>query len=330
MNVRQCTYLLTIEECGYLSHAAVKLNLSQAALSKFLDEQERLAGTPLFSRHKKRLIATPAGKIILDTASEFLQVKNYTLQAISAIHASTASIRMVSTPYRGTEMFSRVYTRFMANFTGLDLILGEAFSLEQEEMIHTGQADFACGANYSSRYHDVMNLPFAREEVVIAVPRFHPLAEYASEDTAQLVSMPLRIFTDTPFVLASQKSNIRRVADELFERAGFQPVIAFESDNNMAVDSMLRQGRGVGFISRRYVRPDPELVFYRLDPPCYEITCLRYSKERVFTEQERYLCGLIIRERLQIPNNEMLRSQATDEFLSVLTGNDRLEADARI
>lgn len=325
MNTRQCTYMLTIAESGYLAHAAEKLNISQAALSKFLDEQERLSGMPLFKRQKKRLYPTAAGKIYLETASQFLQVKHYTMQAISALQSQRPILRVVSTPYRGAEMFSRVYTHFTKRFPNVELTLSEAFSVKQEELVQNGQVDFACGANYLDRFPDVVNLPITREEVVIAVPRFHPLAKYASPVADRLVSMPMRAFVNTPFVLPSRKSNIRLLADRLFDQAGIHPVIAFESDNNMAVDAMLRQGCGVGFVSRRYVRMDAELVFYRLDPPCYEITCIRYSKDKQFSNYERYLCALIIQERSAILGNELLNSARVHYFLDALSEEENTE-----
>lgn len=59
MNTRQYNYLLTIASCEGLSAAAKKLGVTQAALSKFLAEQERLLGVKLFLRHQKKMYPTP-------------------------------------------------------------------------------------------------------------------------------------------------------------------------------------------------------------------------------------------------------------------------------
>ena len=322
MNARQCTYLLAIADLGYLSHAAEKLGVTQAALNKFLAEQERLMGTALFVRYRKQLYPTPAGQIFLDAAQQFLRVRNHTLQAVGAMASAGAAIRIASTPYRGAEMFSRVYTQFLSLFPNVELTLEESFSAQQEEMIHSGTIDFACGSNCHNNYPDVFNLPISREEVVLAVPPFHPLAQYAGSDVEHLVSMPLRAFRDTPFVLRSPKNNLRIVADGLFALAGFRPVIAFESGNDIVVDSMLHQGIGVGFLSRRYAKPADGLVYFRLDPPCHEVTYLRYPKARRLSDAERYLCGLIVRERLRIPGNELIPGPVVKSFLTALSGED--------
>lgn len=324
MNTRHCLYMLTIANTGYLSRAAQKLGVTQAALSKFLNEQERLMGTALFLRNKKHLYPTPAGQIYLEVAQQILSVKNHTLQAIGAVANVRPLIRLASTPYRGAEIFSRIYSRFSAHFPDTELKLEEVFSAQQEELIHSGKIDFACGSSCHTSYSDVTNVPISREELVLALPHFHPLAKYAGPDIEHLSFMPLRVFHDVPFVLPSRKSNIRLIADKLFAAAGFEPVIAFESGNNMVVDSMLRQGIGVGFLSHRYVKPDSGMVYFRLDPPCYETTYIRYATGHIFTEEEKYLCGLIIRERLHLFYNELIPGADVNSFLNCLMGDDKL------
>ena len=48
MNTRQYNYLLTIADCEGILAASQKLGITQAALSKFLAEQERILGVKLF------------------------------------------------------------------------------------------------------------------------------------------------------------------------------------------------------------------------------------------------------------------------------------------
>ena len=81
---------------------------------------------------------------------------------------------------------------------------------------------------------------------------------------------------DTPFVLQGPRHNIRILADGLFKEAGFEPVITFESDNVIIVDSMLHQAAGAGFVSKKYAAPCNELVFLPLDPPVYQETHIRF------------------------------------------------------
>lgn len=319
MNTRQCTYLLTIAEFGYLSHAAARLDISQAALSKFLAEQERLLGVNLFIRYKKKLYPTSAGTVYLEAARQMISVKNNLLQSMGQFASgSHTTIRAISTPYRGVELFSSVYSHFLAAYPNIDLKLDEAYSAKQEALIHEGKGDFACGAGRHTDYSDVCNLPILKEEVFLTAPSFHALAKYAGTDIHHPVSLPLRMLQDTPFVLPTRRSNLRIIADELFAQNNVSPIIAFESNNSIAVDSMLKMGMGVGFTTHRYVKEGSGMVYFRLDPPCQEITYLRYRKNRTITKEERYLCGLIIRERMKLPANYLVESSDTAFFLNGL------------
>ncbi len=319
MNIKQCTYLLAIAESGYLSHAAAHLNISQAALSKFLSQQERQLGITLFVRFKKRLYPTPAGKIYLEAAQQMLFMKNNILISLRQFHSNnTLTIRAVSTPHRGAESFSRVYPKFMAVYPHINLKLEEEYSAKQELLIHNNGADFACGSGRHADYPDICNIPITREEVFLTVPSFHVLAKYASKDIDHPVSIPLRVFRDSPFVLPSDKSNIRLIANELFARNHFSPIIAYESANTIAVDSMIKVGLGIGFTTHRYLKADSGMVYFRLDPPCQEVTYLRYRKGHVFTKEELFFCGLVIQERIAQPYNYLIEGEEAALFLNAL------------
>lgn len=319
MNIKQCTYLLAIAEFGYLSHAAAYLDISQAALSKFLSEQERQLGVTLFVRYKKQLYPTPAGKIYLDAAQQMVSAKNNILISLRQFSTDSAfTIRAISTPHRGAEAFSRVYPKFMSFYPHINLKLEEEYSAMQELMIHNNSADFACGSSRHADYPDICNIPITREEVFLTVPSFHMLAKYASKDIEHPVSIPLRVFRDSPFVLPSDKSNIRLIANELFARNNFSPIIAYESTNTIAVDSMIKVGLGIGFTTHRYLRADSGMVYFRLDPPCQEITYLRYRKGHVFTKEELVFCGLVIQERITQPYNYLIEGEEVALFMDAV------------
>lgn len=324
MNARYCEYFCAIEESGSISQAAKKLGISQAALSKFLSEQESRMHAVLFVRRSRRMYPTPAGRAVLDASRRILETRRITLRAIARLGAPPAgTLRVACTPYRGTELFSRVYTRFAAEFPRVDLCLEDTYSATQEEKVHDGTVDFALGANCHAAFDDVCNLAVSREEIVLAVPPFHPLAAYAGRDAGSMVSMPIRAFWDTPFVLPSRRNNIRLVADRLFREEGFSPIIAFESDSSIAVEYMLRRGAGAGFVSRRYAAEMTEMTYFRLDPPCYEVTYLRWRAGRALSDADRFLCGLLLDERSRSQEHSLIQGAQVQEFLRAVSERGR-------
>ncbi len=325
MNTRQYYYFVTIAEYGTLSNAANRLHVSEAALSKFLKNLETLVGAPLFVRNRRGLVLTKDGIVFYQSARRILESQNQMLYTLRQMQSKAQNrIRIASTPYRGAALYSHVYNRFSALFPMTSLSVQEIFSMQQEEQLHAGNIDFAFGVEVHANYPDVYNLAASRTEIVLAVPTFHPLArKYSLQDGEHLPSIALTDFMDTPFVLRDRHNNIRLRADREFKRAGFSPLVAFESSNSMTVESMIRRGAGVGFFSKRYVHPEEEIVFFRLSPPCYETFYIRYSKSRVLTEVDQCLIAVIADERLKIHGSEEVGSDIMNNCIKTLRRYER-------
>lgn len=325
MNTKQYYYFVTIAEYGTLSEAAEKLHVSEAALSKFVKKLETFVGTPLFVRSRQGLALTRAGVTCYQSARRILESQNqmlYTLRQMQSMEQNR--IRIASTPYRGAALYSHVYNRFSTLFPMTSLSVQEIYSMQQEEQLHAGNIDFAFGVEVHADFPDVCNLAASRTEIVLAVPTFHPLArKHSLQEGEYLPSISLAEFRDTPFVLRDRHNNIRLQADREFRRAGFSPLVAFESSNSMTVESMIRRGAGVGFFSRRYVHPEDEIVFFRLSPPCYETFYIRYSRSRVLTEADQCLIAVIADERLKIHGSEKISSDAMNSCIEALKQHER-------
>ena len=201
----------------------------------------------------------------------------------------------------------------------MPLLVREIYSNRQEKAIHEHEVDFAFGVGLHAAYSDVCSIPASRTELLLAVPTFHPMARHASPDPSAPASVRIQAFRDTPFVLRDQKNNIRIEADRVFRDAGFQPVIAFESSNSITVESMIRRGTGVGFFSKRYVFPEKDLVFFRLDPPCYETFYIRFPRDLEITDPVRSLIALIHLERQKTRGSEPISSEFLTGCVDALT-----------
>lgn len=289
MNTRQFFYLVTIAEMGNLSHAAHALQLSQPALSYFLMNLEQQLGVSLFLRHRRQLMPTAIGKYVVDHAQKILDEQNRMLLTMRAVTGKDrSSIRLATGPNRAAMVYSMIYNPFSRHFPDVALQLTELYAYEQPGAIQRGQIDLALGSGETS--DRVTDIPIATEELLIALPVSHPLADQPSIRLADL--------QDTPFVLQGQQDSIRHIADRLFREAGFEPVVAFESGDVRLLDAMMHQAVGAGFVSIVHVTPCEELVYRSLDPPVHQTLHIRYPAGHTITDPERYLASLLIRQRL--------------------------------
>lgn len=309
MTTRQLYYLVTISDLGSLSSAAQVLGISQPALSKFLTEYESSLGFLIFLRYHRHLTPTSVGRYVIECAQKILDEQTRMLQMIRAVTDSNhARIRLATAPNRGAIIYSRIYNQFSHRYPDISLTLTELYARDQPGAILHGQIDLAIGSGRDS--DKVTDLPFAYEELLVSLPVSHPLA------TAKRIR--LTDLRDTPFVLQGPRHSIRILAEELFREAGFDPVITFESNDVILVDSMLHQAVGVGLVSQAHVFPCEELVYRSLDPPIHQTLHIRYPLGHTLTEPERYLAGLLIRERLSDSRYQAIPSEEAEELIRIV------------
>ena len=315
MNTKQYYYLSTIAEYGNLSYAADALNLSPSALSKFLSECERTFGSALFLRYGRRLYPTAVGRYVIECAQKILDEQNRMLLTMKEVTGhGRKRIRLATAPNRGATIYSKIYNPFSRRYPDIALSLVELYATDQPGAIARGAVDVALGAGASST--ETADIPVAYEELLISLPASHPLAGQER--------ICLKDLQDTPFVLQGPRHSIRILADQLFREAGFQPVVAFESDDVLLVDSMMHQAVGVGLVSKAHVFPCEELVYLPLDPPVRQTLHLRYPLGHTLTEPEYYLAGLLAEERLADPRYQ----PADDPFVAQLLDNVRAPSAA--
>ena len=313
MNTRQLHYLLTIAERKSLSQAALVLGVSQPALSKVLAEWEAFCGSPLFLRYRRHQIPTALGREVLEYAEKIVDEQNHMLLTMRSVAGSDLqNIHVCTAPNRGAMIYSRIYNQFSRRYPNISLHLTELYAREQPHAIRRGQVDLALGAGTDSSL--VCDIPFVREELLVSLPSSHPLAGQKS--------IRLRDLRDTPFVLQGKSHSISAIADRLFAEAGFEPVVSFESDDVILLDSMMHQAVGAGLVSKAHVFPCDELVYLSLDPPVYQQLHLRYPLGHTLSEPERYLAGLLIRERLADPRYEPIKSPEADALFAMVEAAD--------
>ena len=309
MNTRQLRYLVTVARIGNLSHAAGHLGISQPALSKLIRTWEETYGFPLFLRFGHKLAPTAIGRLYLDYAQRILDEQNRMILTMRSMGGEQGqSIRLCTAPNRASIIYSEIFHRFARVYPDIELNLIEQYALNQPSTILRGKADLALGAGPVSTEVDI---PFARDELLVALPASHPLSSRKK--------IQLKELRDTPFVLQGPLNYIRSITNRLFPEAGFEPVTVFESNDVFLLDAMLRKGVGAGFVSQVHANPCEEIRYLSLDPPVYQMIHIRYPKGRALTDPQKYLAGLLIRQRLldrrYIPiSSEIERSKTQNDL----------------
>ena len=145
--------------------------------------------------------------------------------------AGTLSIGL--TPERGINMLMSIYPEFHKQFPNIKIEPTEIGVHKQQNMVNKGDPDigFVTVTPKDKNNDDYDHILY--EDIFLAVPRSHPLAKNASAPGEPFTTIDLKAFRDEYFVLMFKSSTMRTLIDPLFEEAGFQPKILFETASNV-------------------------------------------------------------------------------------------------
>ncbi len=300
MQIKNMSYIIALAECQTLSGAGKRLGISQPTLSVFLSDLEQELGMDLFIRDKKKLLLTPAGRIYLDAARRILATQERTLQSIRQLGtAAPVEIRIGVTPLRGSEIASKIFSRFSSRYPLVRLRLMDGYMSHLRKMVLDGTCSFSLGTCFDTESPEFDYITLFREEVVIVVPSFHPLAlrctDTHGDPTKRLPQAEPLELSDSPFILMTPGTSIRKISDYIFAQAGFTPTVVYESGNNTVIKNMVRGGSGIGFQPRSLARlNDPDIAYLSLSPRVFLDLCIILKKGTILTESERYFIYLMM------------------------------------
>lgn len=293
MDFRQLEYVIAVAEEGTLLAASEKLFLSSSALSQHISRLESELNTNLFIRSKSRWILTPAGQIYLSMAEEILKQKKLAYQQISDLAGYvTGHFTIGITSGRGTTMFSNIFPKFQEAYPNVKINLFEGTVWAITEMIATGKVDI--GFLTSGLTHSAVTArKLALENIVLVVPRSHPLSDLGGNAPAgSLATVDLSLFKDEKFLLPSEGTTLRVMADQAFQAAGFEPKIAFESSSIPALHNLATSGYGIAFVPLFYTNNVDKVISYYTNPPISWELIASYRKDSYVTKAEEYMISL--------------------------------------
>lgn len=274
MDLHQLENLLCIVEEKSITRAAEKRFVTQSALNQQLQKLEAELGTPLFIRSRGNWQPTAAGAVYLQTAREMLSLKRDAYNRIADLaEQSRRRFTVGLIPERGVDMFTSVYPAFHEAYPNVNPEPVECSVRAMQRMISAGELDLGLATLMESQKDENCYHAMAEEEIVLAIPRSHPLAAEGSSSCAEAREIKLSTFAEDPFVLIYQRSTLYDLTMQLFEAAGFAPRVLFSTSSNVSKFRIVEAGLGCALLPQTYAIPSENVVYFRLPQrPSWQIT----------------------------------------------------------
>jgi DNA-binding transcriptional LysR family regulator len=256
LDVRRMRVLREVAARGSFSAAADALAYTQSAVSQQIAALEREAGTTLVERNARGVRLTDAGRALVEHADAILarlSDAEAELEAIAGLRGGR--LRLAAFPSAGASIMPEAIARFRERHPAVELTLEPAEPGPALSKLRGGEVDIALDITVSYRSlpdDGVDRLHLLDDPMYVALPRTHPLARKRG--------LKLEELADESWILGTTGScPDASIFLRSCQVAGFEPRIAFNSDDYFAMQGFVAAGVGASFI------PDLALMSVRED-----------------------------------------------------------------
>lgn len=218
MNFRHLRAFAAIVDAGGFARAAVRLNLSQPALSRQIHALEAELGVPLFDRIGRRVQLTSEGEDLLGRSRRLLaEAESLGERARSLKTGQTGILRIGATPQMIENLLADFLTRYRRRHPGVEIHLVEDGGVRLPGRLERGDV------------HLVLAPVDARFQVRLLHP-VHVLAVLSSERRlGRRATLEISELADEPLLLLRRDFGSREWFDAACQTAHLRPRVFLES-----------------------------------------------------------------------------------------------------
>ena len=249
MEIRQLRAFVAIAETGTFTAGALRVHVTQAAISMQIRQLESEIGARVFVRAPRHVILTEAGEQLLRRARHILREHDAALDEIAELAgAERGRLRIGSASAMVlTEQLPSILKELRKQHPAAEISVTSGTSEVLVDQILAGEVDIA----FVSLPVDVRGIKTERlsddQLVAVASPR-HRLAKQRTISAYTLAGERL--------ILGERGGNTRRLIDQFFAQAGVTIRVAMELSRQQAIKRMVEEDMGVGIVPLQSVKEE--------------------------------------------------------------------------
>lgn len=236
-----------VAETGSITGAARVLGCSQPAVSQQLKRLEQRLGMTIVERVGRGVRLTEAGNILArhaKTVDRALRAASEEIAALAGLRSG--HVRLAAFPSASSMLVPDLLARLAREHPGIGVAFVEAEPPEAVAAVRSGEADVAITFSYpgdpDDPHHEsaigLQVLPLGVDPMRVVLPADHPQAR---RDAVSLVDL-----RSERWIAGCPRCRGHLLG--LCRASGFEPVIAHETDNAIAVTALVAAGLGVALL----------------------------------------------------------------------------------
>lgn len=259
MSLRELKYLVALSEHRHFGKAAEVCYVSQPALSMQIKKFEKYLGVQLIERTNKSVALTEIGKIIAEQATNILNQFNEMRETAKLLRDPYGGeLKMGIIPTLAPYLLSNIIPMFSKLFPKLMIYLAEEQAACLIEKLKNGKLDMIILAS-SLKETGFITTQIFKEELMLAVPKAHPLATRKKIKQEELENTTLLLFEDVPCM--------REPALALCRQIKSSEVRSFSATSLETLRHMVATGAGITLIPKLACKANGSVVYIPFSKP---------------------------------------------------------------
>lgn len=239
MELHQLRYFGAIARAGSFTRAAEQLGIAQPSLSQQIKRLEKDLGTTLFDRLGRSVRLTSSGEGLHKMALGILQQVAEAESRIAALNEGYDSLRVGVIPTIMPYFIARKIGDFLRRFPRVNPQFREETTSQLVEALQAGEIDLAV-VSLPVPKADIVCSELFREELLLVVPRKHPLGSHSTVNLQDLRNERLLLLKEGHCLRDDVLTACTRAKAELRS--------VFETNQMESIFELVRSGFGLSVV----------------------------------------------------------------------------------
>ncbi|WP_122641918.1 LysR family transcriptional regulator [Luxibacter massiliensis] len=241
MNLYQLRYFALLARIGHFRKTAEQLCIAQPSLSHSIALLEQELGVSLFEKQGRRSVLTSEGLQFLTYVEKSLEILDEGILDMQHIAMGEGIIELGFLRTLGVEFIPEMARRFLESqkdkniyfkfHTGITASLIDGLKDEKYDLVFCTKRESEPNIEF---------FPVSRQDLVVIVPRNHPLSKRYTISLEELGPYPQVCF--------SHSSGLRSIIDNLFKKIHVTPQVAYEIEEDIVIAGLVSKGFGVAVV----------------------------------------------------------------------------------
>lgn len=245
LEIRHLRLVVAVAEEGSVTAASRRLHVTQSALSHQLRDAEEKIGAPLFLRLSKRMVPTPAGERLLQSARSVLRELERTGREISGNGENAGLIRLSTECYTCYHWLPPLLKEFRKKYPRVEISIDADATHDPLAALREGRLDVgvvSCPVSDNSLRADEL----FEDDLLLVMAPDHKLARKKSIRPQELAGENVLIYPPR---------NESTMLNRVIYPAGVRPGAVLEVTLTEAILELASAGMGIGLLARWAAMP---------------------------------------------------------------------------